>query len=230
MESTTRNLIAAVAIILALLLPLQAGAAEGGNALRNLAAEWWQWAFSIPPSENPLIDPTGDNCVVGQRGAIWFLAGSLDGSPVTRSCSVPAGKAVFFPIANGAFFDSPNLCGQGPEHLTVAEMRDALAGFIAGLTGVSAELDGVPVAQVHRVRSRVFEVALPEENIFDAPCADSGGFPAGIFSPAVDDGYYVLLPPLAAGHHTLRFQAEHPEAGFAVDTTYDLTVVPVSHK
>jgi hypothetical protein len=228
MKSMTRNLITVVGIALGLLLPMQAESAESG-ALKNLTAEWWQWALSIPTSENPTLDPTGDKCFVGQRGSTWFLAGSYGGGPVTRTCPVPAGKEIFFPIANASFFDSPNVCGQGPEHLSAAEMRAFIADFIAGLTDVSVELDAEPV-DLHRVRSRIFEVALPEENLFDAPCASEGGFPAGIYSPAVDDGYYVQLEPLAAGEHTLHFHAEHPEAGFVIDTTYNLTVVPVSRR
>ena len=108
--------------------------------------------------------------------------------------------------------------------------RNLITVAVAGLIDVSVELDGEPVEALHRVRSRVFEVALPEENVFDAPCASEGGFPAGIYSPAVDDGYYVLLAPLAVGRHTLHFHAEHPEAGFVIDTTYNLTVVPVARK
>lgn len=230
MKSKTKDLIAAAGIILALLLPMQAGAAEGDNALRSLTAEWWQWALSIPTSENPTLDATGEKCFVGQRGSTWFLAGTFGVGPVTRSCSVPAGKRIFFPVANSSFFDSPNVCGQGPEHLSVAEMRAFIAGFVAGLTEVSVELDGEPVDDLHRVRSRVFEIALPEENVFDTPCAGAGGLPAGIYSPAVDDGYYALIEPLPAGHHTLRFHAENAEVGFVIDTTYELTVVPVVRK
>ncbi len=229
MKSTKRNLIAAIGITLGLLLPVQGESAEG-NALKNLAAEWWQWAFSIPTSENPTLDPTGEKCFVGQRGSTWFLAGSFGGGPVTRTCQVPAGARIFFPAANSVFFDTPGVCGQGPEHIPVAEMRAGNAELVDGLIDVSAEVDGEPVEGLHRVRSRVFEVALPEENFFDEPCADTGGFPAGIYSPAVDDGYYVLLKPLAVGHHTLHFHAENPELGFVIDTTYDLTVVPVSRK
>jgi hypothetical protein len=91
---------------------------------------------------------------------------------------------------------------------------------------LAVEVDGKPIRNLHRVQSKVFEVALPEENVFDAPCAP-GGIPAGIYSPAVDDGLYVQLNPLKVGGHTLHFHAESPGAGFVLDVTYDLTVVPV---
>jgi hypothetical protein len=211
------------------MIPMQA-AADDSDALRNLAAEWWQWAFSIPTPENPLLDATGEKCVVGQRGSTWFLTGAFGGGPTTPTCSVPAGKALFVPVANNSFFDAPNLCGESPESTPVKEMRAAAAAFVDGVTGVSVKLDGQPVERVRRVRSQVFEVALPEDNVFDASCASFGGFPGGIYSPAIDDGYYVLLKPLAVGEHILHVHAENPDFGFVIDTTYNLTVVPVAKK
>ena len=43
--------------------------------LPQLTGEWWQWALSIPTSVNPLLDTTGERCMIGQRGSTWFLAG-----------------------------------------------------------------------------------------------------------------------------------------------------------
>jgi hypothetical protein len=40
----------------------------------------------------------------------------------------------------------------------------------------------------------------------------------------------VRLNPLAVGAHTLEFHAENPSAGFVLDVTYHLTVVPVVTK
>jgi hypothetical protein len=81
----------------------------------------------------------------------------------------------------------------------------------------------------HRAgQSQVFEVALPEDNVFDAPCTgdDLGNVPAGIYSPSGDEGIYVKLNPLKKGNHTLHFHAENPSQNFE-DVSYNLTVVPV---
>ena len=43
---------------------------------------------SIPTANNPLTDTTGEDCMVGQRGPVWFLAGTFGGGPTTRSCSI----------------------------------------------------------------------------------------------------------------------------------------------
>jgi hypothetical protein len=137
---------------------------------------------------------------------------------------VPEDKLLFFPVINSVNIDTPNVC-QGPASFSVKELRAFSAAFIDGATNLSVEVDGKPIRNLHRVQSKVFEVALPEENVFDALCAP--GVPAGIYSPAVDDGFYVQLNPLKVGGHTLYFHAENPVAGFVQDVTYDLTVVPV---
>jgi hypothetical protein len=64
----------------------------------------------------------------------------------------------------------------------------------------------------------------------------SGVLPPGTYSPAVDDGSYVMLKPLPIGAHTVHITAtrgacplDAPDnPGFSQDVTYDLTVVPVS--
>lgn len=225
MKFAKRSLITIVGIGLAFLMPLPSAAADAGS-LPSLTAEWWQWVISIPPAQNPVLDSTGANCVVGQRGGTWFLAGTAGGS-VTRNCTLPEGVALFFPVANYVFVDSPNACGQGPDATPVKVMRAAVEELIDGVTNISVQLDGEPVGRVQRIRSRVFAVTMPEDNFFDAPCATAGGSPGGVYPTAVDDGYYASLRPLSPGEHTLHFHAEVPDFDVVLDTTYNLTVVPV---
>ena len=56
---------------------------QSPRPLSELSAEWWQWVYSIPQPyatdtaiSNPLFDPTGASCMVGQQGSVWFLAGT----------------------------------------------------------------------------------------------------------------------------------------------------------
>jgi hypothetical protein len=211
-----------------LLLPTASSAQT--QAYKQLSAQWWQWALSIPVDNNPLADPTGENCMVGQRGSNWFLAGVFGGSSATRACTVPAGVNLFFPVANFVGFDTPNACGQDSTPLSSSFYRGLAADFVEGLTEVSASLDGVPIDTIQRVQSKVFWLALPEANLFAEFCAPFGGLPAGLYSPAVDDGYYVRLNPLAPGPHRLILHAVNPSAGFTLDVTYNLTGVPVVTK
>src|SRR5213083_1086403 len=68
-----------------------------GLTYAEWGAAWWQWVLSIPFAQNPIFDSTGEDCDVGQSGPVWFLAGT-SGSTAVRSCTIPAGKSIFFPI------------------------------------------------------------------------------------------------------------------------------------
>jgi hypothetical protein len=227
MKANTRiAVILTTGCALMLMMPLRTASAD---SFKDLSAEWWQWALSIPASVNPQLDTTGEDAVVGQRGEVWFLAGVFLGGTVVRTCSVPEGTALFFPVTNSVQINTPNICGESPADLSIAELRTRAASAIDQATNLSVEVDGAPIKNIRRVKSKVFAVALPDDNVFDAPCASVGDVPAGIYSPAVDDGFYVLLDKLSAGEHTLHFHAED-SSGVVQDVTYDLTVVPVSTK
>jgi hypothetical protein len=212
------------ATVTGLMIPAKAVSAQG---LSDLTAEWWQWALSIPASVNPLTDASGDFCMVGQRGPIWFLAGNLTGAPsITRTCSVPGDKTLFFPVINDVNISIPQgVCGStGLE--TSKQLRADIKPFIDAAQNLLVTVDGQTVkkALLQRVRSQVFDVALPADNLFGG----GSSCPAAIYSPAVDDGYYVSLEPLKPGPHTIHFQAE--SGTLTIDVTYNLTVVPVTLK
>jgi hypothetical protein len=185
-----------------------------GTKFDEWSGQWWQFVLSFPASSNPLFDATGDRCVFGQRGPVWFLMGSLGGA-VTRACAIPEGKALLFPLIN--------IVDVSTASQTVEELRAEIAPLIDSTTNLSVEVDGTPIQQFvksqrkSRVRSMAFEVTLPEGNVF--------GLAPGAYSPAVDDGFYVMLKPLGVGPHTLHFHADRD--GFSSDVTYHLTIVPV---
>ena len=186
-----------------------------GTNFDEWTGQWWQFVLSFPAANNPLIDATGERCVPGQRGPVWFLMGSPGGA-VTRTCSIPEGKALLFPVINSV---DVNTTSQ-----TVKELRAEIAPFIDSATNMSVEVDGTPIKQFvksqgkFRVRAAAFAVTLPEDNLF--------GLAAGTYSPAVDDGFYVMLKPLAVGHHIVHFHAD-AAGGFSSDVTYHLNIVPV---
>jgi len=209
-----------------LLTPINKGVADSNDHSRSdnlsaLTAEWWQWATSIPTSVNPLLDTSGANCMLGQHGPVWFLAGFSGTGTGSRTCSVPDDKFILFPVANNININTPNVCGQDPNNIPIRTLRQIPRDAINGITEASAELDGKALKNVRRIRSDAFAVAFPEENIFDAPCTSAGfgNVPAGVFSPSVDDGLYVLLRPLDEGSHILHFRAVNPDpkTGFTQD-------------
>jgi hypothetical protein len=192
----------------------------------QLTAQWWQWAFSIPLSLNPIADSTGGSCMIGQSGSLWFLTGNFGGSTV-RACSVPEGTTLFFPVINQVGFNSPG-CGQGPDNIPAKVLRKAVGDYIDSvrLGDLNVTLDNQPVYPFKRIQSDVFALAMPANNL--------GGCDPGVYSPAVDDGYYVKLDPLKVGPHTLHIHAAapgpDPSHPFIVDVTYSLKIVNVLQK
>jgi hypothetical protein len=187
----------------------------------HLASSWWQWALETPASENPLTDTTGQFAAVNQpNGRVWFLAGNTGGTTV-RTVTVPVGKALFFPIVN--VFDVEDAIIAGgvklfliPKPVQVAQT--VVSNIIATATGLSCEVDGspVPITTANLEQSTPFSLHLPADNIL--------GVPAGVYFPAVDSGYYVLLPPLSAGQHTIHWAGSITFFPLSLDVTYNITV------
>jgi hypothetical protein len=184
-----------------------------------LSAQWWQWAWSMPAGNDPVNDTTGASCMIGQRGPVWFLAGARSSEPVTRRCSIPEGVVLFFPVINSGFVYVPD-CGD--PNLSIAELRTLLAPFIDDASGLSVVLDGRPVKSLRRVRSDVFATVFPRRNVLGADCI----VPGKVYSPSLDDGYYVKLPGLRAGTHRLRIRGT--SGSFLVDVSYMLNVTKVT--
>jgi hypothetical protein len=231
----TKTTAAIVGALIGLILSMQLAFADGSAApgpLSELTGEWWQWALSIPTDQNPQLDPTGQYCMVGQRGAMWFLAGVFGGGMATRTCSVPENNSLFFPVINSFNNNTPSVtpdCGQKGENYDVKKLISLIKPSIDAAQNLSVTVDGraLDKKKLQRVLSLPFPTWFPADNVFGPACSGQP-LPAGIYSPSMDDGYYVLLPPLKVGPHTLQFHAE--SGTFSQTVTYDLTVVPVSLK
>jgi hypothetical protein len=190
----------------------------GGLGYAEWVARWWQWALETPARVNPILDRTGENCAEGQVGGVWFLGGTFDGSQVARSCTIPGGLALFFPLVNqfhGAFLNDP------PDQRTEEFIRSQVdCGEPAEQLRLS--IDGVEVQNLDQlfVESVLFDVGLPEDNVFGA---NAGVVPELLLSPSVAAGYHVFLFPLPPGHHVVRWQASWCDV--AQDVTYRLKVL-----
>ena len=231
MNSKYRHAWRAVAVASALAIPVATWAGDRDSddfRFRDMSAQWWAWALSIPTSVNPLLDNTdpAPNCMVGQRGPVWFLAGYWLGGTFSRGCTVPEGVTLFFPVYNYFEVDTPQVCGQGAP-VPVAEMRGRAKASIDSITKVTATIDGRDIPSIRRATSPRFPLAFPADNFFATDCAPYGGFPAGIYSPSISDGYWVKLDGLSPGEHLLHFTADKADVQ-RINGTYRLTVVPVA--
>ena len=193
-----------------------------GETLAQWSADWWKWAYSMPVSQNALFDTTGAQAFRGDVGKAFFLAGVIDVSgTATRNIELPSGTPVFFPVVN---FEIDN-AGIPPTTFSTQELRDQAAAFINGVNELHASVDGqaIPGLFSRREISPVFSYTLPAN---DNIAQFFGVNISGPVSGAVADGYYVMLKPLSPGQHTVNFGGANPSAGFSLDITYNIDVVP----
>jgi len=233
-----------------------------GKTYAEWSAEFWKWAYSLPGTNHPLFDATGEHVAAGQAGKVWFLGGTYiateselpqGGDQVignaSRTATIPEGKALFFPILNSVndnFQVDENNNQIDPFEYTEAELREFAAfGFESGyVNNLYCSIDGRSINGLedarttsYRVQSPLFEYSLPSgDNLFEA----QGFHVAGPVPPpgAVSDGVYLMVAPLPAGQHVIKFGGDYFVPGvtpdrdflFSLDITYNLTVVSSKQK
>jgi hypothetical protein len=146
------------------------------------------------------------------------LAGTTGGS-VDRTCTIPAGKALLFPlVANECSYkENPNL-------KTEAELRACAVDPNNGVTHLELTIDGVNIQglEKYRAQSPLFNFTFSNDNL--------GGVAPGP-TQGVADGFWAIVPPLTSGNHTIHFKAVAVQPAttgtsnsFVIDTTYHLRV------
>ena len=207
-----------------------------GKTYGAWSSAWWQYVESQPASSNPLVDHTGAGCSVGQSGPVFFLVGTNGSGAATRDkCTVPPGKALFFPLLNA--FDvhvactpaTASVCDSNNSPQQVWNDLQITTGF-GPFSELHASIDGVPVKNldpsntpyracagpVARCSAPSFSLTFPADNFFGS------GLPPGTYAPAVADGFYLLLAPLTPGPHTITFGGTGKN--LSEDITYHLVI------
>jgi hypothetical protein len=179
------------------------------NLYKVLSAKWWQYLLSVPPSTNPILD---DNpCDAKQKGPYFYLVGTFGGS-AERTCTIPQGKSIFFPVVNVfATYDKND-----PTSDTIAKVKKLVTENINQASDLHASVDGVNINLDNaRAQSQPFPLKVPKDNILGGPEI------AGTYL-AIADGYWVGLKPLSVGEHTIHFSGK--VGSFSVEVTYHITV------
>ncbi|MFE2529608.1 signal protein [Streptomyces sp. NPDC059382] len=153
----------------------------------DLQGRWWTWAASSVSDSNPVSDQDGHLCAKGQSGGIWFLAGSFGGA-VNRTCTVPAGVPVAFPLVNQ--FGEAGDCKE----------------FMASARG-SAVLDGRAL-ESQRYDATAVQISAVDGN----PLTEGGG---RLRTQAC--GLWVQLDPPAPGSHTLSIRGSSGSFAVSAD-------------
>ena len=167
------------------------------------SARWWMWAASFQDGPGPVRDLTGTLCGEGQEGEVFFLAGTYERRPIARTCKVPAGKYLFFPLVNYVVWPQS---GAGPCEAYKSTAREMTDEPIA----LFAELDGKALPDLEKRR------LAPDE------CFNMNAKSGGPRVLAASNGYWLMLKPLPRGKHTLHFGGMLPS--LRQDVTYTLIV------
>jgi hypothetical protein len=166
------------------------------------SARWWMWASSFGDAPSPVRDLTGELCAAGQEGEVFFLAGTFERRPIHRTCKVPAGKYVFFPLVN--YVVMPD--GMAP----CDSLSNTARAMTDGPLSLFAELDGLALPDLAKQRLATFK------------CFNINASSGGAKLMSASNGYWLMLKPLSPGKHTLHFGGVLPS--LRQDLTYTLLV------
>ena len=185
-----------------------------GLTFEDWASKWWQWAYSQPKGSNPLVDDNrGNLCKNGQNSEeVWYLAGTLvNNSEIVRSCTVPLGKAILFPVSVAECSASKsnwwdNLFSNITEKLwNVCDAK---------MVKMNTTFDGQTVEPVFVKSSKLFKLVLPPNNVKNIEPGEKEG---------VNKGYGLMIEPPPIGRHNITSLAVDSH-NFRSNVTYYLTV------
>lgn len=177
------------------------GQPVAGVSQEEWSKRWWRWALSFDDEDSPVADPDGRLCAHGQTGPVWFLAGTYGTARTVRSCRVPAGKILFFPLVNYITLepeDEDESCTSLKQR--AARLTPASAALVLEING--RRFNGL--AAHRQATRRCFRAFEDDETL------------------AAANGFYVALGPLKKGRYTLNFGGILPELSQAVTYTLDV--------
>ncbi len=199
-----------------------------GRTYGQWSARWWQYALSVPGGMAG--QDVFDNCPAEPSRQMWFLVG-MTGISAQRSCTVPVGRAIMFPVFNVEWsrIEADTTTGTCPVSATPSGNSDPALQACATAqanhaldsnASLQAKVDGKTLQSLTNYRA-----VSPPFDFTSAP-----GNPLGVCQPdgcnshAVADGFWIILTPLRPGPHTIHFKADIPFFLFKTDMTYTLTV------
>lgn len=171
-----------------------------GRSQADYAMAWWQWVMRLPDGVRAYQDPSGAQCGLNQKGAVWFLAGTEGTMQVQRKCAIPEGRFVFLPVIALLAHAQPG------KPITCREAQARVGVTNDHLVQAQVALDGKVIADI------------PAHRLRHLPCFDAFKNAAYVeqhapYMPAATDGYWLMLAPLPTGMHRLSVKARYDSPG-----------------
>ena len=177
-----------------------------GHSLLDLATAYTLWGFGTSAEVNPLIAARCERSPIDPN--TWFLPVSVGGDGAT-TCQVPPGT---FLVVTPGFMECSSI---EPEPFYGAD-ENALLGCIDDLfepNYAEVILDGTRVTNLSEYILTARPITLPPNNLLST---ESG--------LSLSKGYFLVVPPLSRGTHTLRLYDEFPAIGFQAGLTITIVV------
>jgi hypothetical protein len=197
------------------------GSKPYGLSYSEHAKNFWKWLISIPASDTPRNDPTGERCTTGQsntNSSVFYLSPNTGGKS-ERVCTVPAGKGLLMPVMQVEWSDKEAPGASVEElHTSAKKDQDSVNSLYLQIGNKEYKYEDL---LKYRTHTDAFEVTFPDNAIF--------GVMEGGVARAVADGFYIITEPLTRGNYTIHFKSSlfNPDPGatepnFAQDIKYDI--------
>jgi len=178
-----------------------------GYSLLDLATAYNAWAWGTSAEVNPLVAARCERSPVNPN--IWFLPVSLGGE-TTATCQLPPGA---FLVVTPGSIECSNIEPDPFFGADEAGLRACVDGWFALLNHAEVILDGNPVTNLSDYALRTRALTLPPNNLLST---ESG--------LSMSEGYFLAVPPLSRGTHTLRLYDEFESLDFKAGLTLTLVV------
>lgn len=170
---------------------IPAGEEPLGVPYGDWAARWWQWMTSSPLAVNP---GEVDNCQENQGGEVFYIPHVVAGVTMETACEVGPDQWILATPGGTIWTNSD---GETDEEILAGlnEWRGIYSNLRLTIDG-----EDVPDIDSYWVLSPVWESEYIEDDIL-------GGEPGTVARMAAG-GWFVMIPPLEPGSHTVAVYDE----------------------
>jgi hypothetical protein len=192
-----------------------------GRSFDSWIESWWRWTFSVPAERNPELVLDAD-CGVDQAERVYFVPLYDGAKTFERTCRVPFGKPVLFPVwavINDYPCPDPTF-EPAPGQTLDAFLREGAMAYTNLVQDFAVQWNGRNVdLGSRRNTGHLFEFQAHRSLVgkLPDPCL------RGTMQPGVSDGYWLMVLP-SPGEHVVRVRATHP-SGEPIDQTYRIKVL-----